>query len=69
MITNIEDLREELAKTIERIKTEPRFVGQAVEINNAAGKMIASAKIQTEYMRMIKKPEEIAFMTPRPVKK
>lgn len=65
MITNIEDLREELAKTIERVKNEPRFVPQAIEINNAAGKMISSAKIQTEYMRMIKKPAEIAFLTPR----
>jgi len=64
MITNIQELRDELAKTIERIKTEPRFVPQAVEINNAAGKMISSAKLQVEYLRMLKKPEEIAWMSP-----
>ena len=34
MITNIEDLREELAKTIERVKNEPRFVPHAIEIKN-----------------------------------
>jgi hypothetical protein len=62
MITNIENLREELAKMIERVKAEPRFVGQAVEINNAAGKIIQSCKVQIEYMHMIKAPAEIEFM-------
>lgn len=64
MITNIEQLREELAKVIERVKTEPRFVPQAVEINNAAGKMIQSSKVQIEYMHMRKQPAEIAFLEP-----
>lgn len=65
MITNIEELREELAKTIERIKSEPRFVPQAVEINNAAGKLIQSVKVQLEYMHLLKKPELIEWMQPK----
>lgn len=65
MITNIEELREELAKTIGRVKSEPRFVPQAVEINNAAGKLIQSAKVQLDYMRMLKKPELIEWMQPK----
>jgi len=62
MITNIDQLREELAKVIERVKAEPRFVPQAVEINNAAGKMIQASKVQIEYMHMRKAPAEIAFL-------
>jgi len=62
MITNIDQLREELATLIERVKREPRFVPQAVEINNAAGKMISACKVQIDYMHMRKAPARVEFL-------
>lgn len=64
MISNIDTLRTELINNIERIKKEPRFVAQAVEINNAAGKIISSLKVQIEHMKTLKKVEQIDFMKP-----
>lgn len=62
MIKNIEDLRIELAESIERLKKDPRYCAQAVEINNAAGKMIQSAKVQIEYHALRKEKPDIAFL-------
>lgn len=62
MIKTIEDLRTELAESIERLKKDPRYCPQAVEINNAAGKMIQSAKVQIDYHALRKEQPEIAFL-------
>ncbi len=62
MIESIEDLRGELAESIERLKKDPRYCAQAVEINNAAGKMIQSAKVQIEYHALRKEQPTIKFL-------
>jgi hypothetical protein len=66
---NIEKLREKLWSVIERIEKEPRFVSQAVEINNAAGKLINSAKVQMEYHHLRKEKPDIAFLSSTPSEK
>lgn len=66
---NIEDLRAKLWSVIERIEKEPRFVAQAVEINNAAGKLINSAKVQMEYHHLRKEKPEIGFLEQETAKK
>lgn len=61
-MNNIEVLRDKLWSVIERIEKDPRFVSQAVEINNAAGKLINTAKVQMEYHHLRKEKPEIAFL-------
>lgn len=58
---NIETLRAKLWTVIERIEKDPRFVSQACEINNAAGKIIQSAKVQLEYHALRKEKPSIGF--------
>jgi hypothetical protein len=59
---NIEELRDRLWAILDRIEKDPRFVPQAVEMNNTAGKLIQSAKIQLEYHGLRKELPTIDFL-------
>lgn len=59
---NVEQLRDKLWEVIARIEEDPAFVKQAVEINNAAGKLIQTAKVQLEYHALRKEKPSIAFL-------
>jgi hypothetical protein len=63
MQNNIETLRTKLWDVIGRIETDPSFVAQAVQINNAAGKLISTAKVQLEYHALRKEIPIIEFLT------
>lgn len=55
-IDNLTDLRRELCEAIERVKKDRAFVVQAVEITNAAGKIINSLRLEMDYYKLAKTP-------------
>lgn len=55
-INNLTDLRRELCEAIERVKKERAYVVQAVEITNAAGKIINSLRLEMDYYKLSKIP-------------
>lgn len=55
-IENLTDLRRELCDAIERVKKDRAFVVQAVEITNAAGKIINSLRLEMDYYKLSKTP-------------
>jgi len=59
---NATELREDLLKVYEGLRNGTMNRRAAVEVNNTAGKIIASAKIQLEYSRLRKETPEIPFL-------
>lgn len=59
---NITDLRNELCNTFESLKTGVMEPKVAKEMNNAAGKVINTVKVQLEYATMCKKKPNIPFL-------
>ncbi len=62
MIETIGKLREELSSVISGLKDGTIDTKTATEINNAAGKMINSCKVQLEYAALQKKEPKIKFL-------
>ena len=61
-MNNVTDLRDELAKVFHELKAgalEPRH---ASELNNAAGKIINSARVELEYYNLRNEKPEISFL-------
>jgi hypothetical protein len=58
----IEELRESLASLFEQIKDGSVDVKVAAEMNNTAGKMINTLKVQIEYAALKKEAPKIAFL-------
>jgi hypothetical protein len=58
----IKELRDELAKVFQDLKTGAIETKVAAEMNNAAGKMINTVKVQLEYAVLRKETPKIAFM-------
>lgn len=58
----IEELRESLASLFEQIKDGSVDVKVAAEMNNTAGKMINTLKVQIEYAALRKEHPDIAFL-------
>ena len=61
-MNNIEELRNELAEVflaLKKKKIEPKV---AKELNNSAGKIMASLKIEMEYAEARKEKPEIPYM-------
>ena len=56
------ELRDELAKVFAQLKAGEIKPGEAAELANLAGKMIASAKVQVEYYALRKESPEIGFL-------
>lgn len=55
-INNLADLRRELCESIERVKKDRGYVPQAVEITNAAGKIINTLRVEMDYYKLTKMP-------------
>jgi hypothetical protein len=53
-IKNMSDLRRELCEVIETVKKDRRYVPQATEITNAAGKIINSLRVELDYYKLAK---------------
>lgn len=59
---NITELRDELAAVFAGLKNGTLEHTQAAEMNNAAGKIINTVKVQLEYATMRKEEPNIPFM-------
>lgn len=64
MIKNMTDLRRELCDCIEKVKGDRRYVPQATEITNAAGKIINSLRVELDYYKLAKEtlPKKTTLM-------
>lgn len=58
----ITELRDKLLDVFESVVNDPRRAAQAKEATNAAGKIIATAKLQMEYAFLKGEDPEIPFM-------
>lgn len=56
------ELRAELAQVFAQLKAGEIKPGEAAELANLAGKMIASAKVQVEYAALRKSTPKIEFL-------
>lgn len=56
------ELRDELAQVFAQLKAGQIKPGEASELANLAGKMIASAKVQIEYYALRKEAPKISFL-------
>jgi hypothetical protein len=59
---NITELRDELAAVFTGLKNGTLEPKQAIEMNNAAGKIIHTVKAQMEYAEMRNETPDIPFM-------
>lgn len=59
---NITALRNELLTMFDDLRSGKMQPKRAVEVNNTAGKIINSAKVQLEYAKLTKTQPEIAFL-------
>ena len=59
---NISELRDELATVFEGLRNGSVDVKVASEMNNAAGKMINTLKVQLEYAHLSGKKPDIAWL-------
>ena len=59
---NIVDLRNELVAIFEQLKAKEISYADAKELNNSAGKIINSVKVELEYAALRKAKPEIAFL-------
>ena len=59
---NITELRQELAKIFAELKAGTITAKDAGELNNTAGKMINSVKVELEYYALRKETPTIRFM-------
>lgn len=58
----INDLRSELLKLFDGIKSGEHDVKVAAEMNNTAGKIINSIKVELEYAALRKEEPRVAFL-------
>ena len=59
---NVDELRGQLADVFAKLRAGEIKPGEAAELANLAGKMIASAKVQVEYYALRKETPEIGFL-------
>lgn len=59
---NANELRAELARVFDELKTGQIKPAEAAELANLAGKMIASSKVQVEYYALRKEAPSIEFL-------
>lgn len=59
---NIVDLRDDLVKLFDDIKSNSVDHKKAKEMNHCAGKIMTSLKIQMDYARLHKKKIKVEFM-------
>jgi hypothetical protein len=61
-MNNITELRKELSNLFMDLKDGKADVKQASEMNNCAGKIINSLKVELEYYSLIKEEPDIKFL-------
>ena len=61
-VHTIEELRDELLDVFENLRTGKMEIGDAKEINNTAGKVIASVKVQLEYALLRRESPSLPFL-------
>lgn len=61
-MNTVNELRAELADVFQKLRAGEIKPGEAAELANLAGKMIASAKVQVEYYALRKESPDIAFL-------
>lgn len=59
---NVIDLRKELSEVFSDLRAGVIKPAEAAELNNTAGKMINSVKIELEYYNLRKEKPEIEFL-------
>jgi len=59
---NVTELRDELAKVFAELKSGAIKPKEAAELNNTAGKMINSAKVELEYYALKGEKPSIEFL-------
>lgn len=59
---NITQLRAELSKVFSELRAGTIKAKEAAEMNNTAGKIINSVKVEIEYYALRKEKPEIAFL-------
>jgi len=59
---NIQELRGELAGVFAGLKAGTIKPAEAAELNNSAGKIISSCKVELEYFALRKERPEIPFL-------
>lgn len=59
---NIGEVRKELSEVFYRLKTGQMGTKEASEMNNAAGKIINSCKVQLDYLHLSKREINIPFL-------
>lgn len=59
---NIEELRNNLSTLFEQIKTGQMDVKAAAEMNNTAGKIISTLKVQLDYAALRKEAPQIGYL-------
>ena len=59
---NVSELRDELASVIEDLRKGHIEYHAAKEINNSAGKMINTLKVQLEYAHLRKEPPNVQWL-------
>ena len=62
MIKNIGDLRDDLLKMYEALKKDEVSTQKASEINNTAGKVMNTAKLELQYAALRKEQPNIPFL-------
>ena len=59
---NIEDLRNELTRLFSDIKAGSTDIKAAAEMNNTAGKIISTLKVQLDYAALRKESPQIGYL-------
>jgi hypothetical protein len=59
---NIKEVRDELGKVFEGLRDGSLKVPQAAEMNNAAGKILNSVKVELDYYALRKETPKIEFL-------
>lgn len=62
MPANINELRHELCKVFEELRVQKIEPSEAKELNNTAGKILGSIKVQLEYSSLLKTNPVIPFL-------
>ena len=62
-MNNVLDLRSELVKVFNGVKNKKLPIERAKELNNTAGKILNTARIQLEYAKMRKEVPVVDFLT------
>ena len=59
--TNVEELRNDLLKVYDQLRTGKLGINEAKQAANISGKVLSSAKSQMEYNKLIQSKERIPF--------